>query len=176
MERDAKYLEYRKLIDRYSKAYYARVKDLFDLEDIAQEMWMALLKAEQGGKYKALNDSSKLTFLSHCIRNAFNNLLVREIQKKRTLTDSLDTVDEEIENELPNPEEIMETKEQVKSIQLQISHIRHGEFIFDHMDMSVRKLSKLAASQGINLPRSTVQYKKKVIKSIMMKEIVGQNE
>ena len=41
---------YTELVAKYSKAFYRRVHKLFELEDLAQEIWVTLFELEENGK------------------------------------------------------------------------------------------------------------------------------
>jgi len=164
------YNKYKGLIDRYSKTFYNRVSDMFELEDLAQQMWLVLLEAEKEDGYKAINDAKKMTYLTQCIINKMTNLVTREIRKNQVITEDIDTVDdEEWESNLPTPEELCFVKETVDTLRLEVKKIKHGEFVLDNMSLSLPEMKEKAKTQGIQLSLSSWQKKKNIIRKMVQK-------
>jgi hypothetical protein len=111
-----------------------------------------------------------LTYLTHCVRNKFHNLIVREIQKKRTITESIDTVnDEEYEGNADTPDDLLFFKELYDNVQLKVRKIKNGQFVLDRIHLTTREISRQGKLEGLQLSKSNVAVKKNQIKKIMDK-------
>ena len=172
MENDERIELYNELVEKYSKAYYKKVHDIFELEDLAQEVWQVLLQVEEADRYAGTNDASEKTYLISAIRHRIHRMIAEEIRLRQVIQLDNRKVDIYVSEEETSPEELVEVKEKLNRVRLNVRKIKHGEFIFDHMHLTLRELSRIAASQGIQLPKSTIFYKKKAIKDIMLKENV----
>jgi RNA polymerase sigma factor (sigma-70 family) len=168
METNDKYEEYKELVEKYSKAYYKKVGDLFDIEDLRQEVWMSLLSAEE--EYKGRDGASIHTYLVSCIKNHMVNLVVSEVKKRQTFTEQIDTVmDDEWEGNIPDPESLYFSKELYDRLKIEVKKIKHGEFILDNIHLSSRAISEEAKAVGINMHYTTVTRKIKKIKNLCNK-------
>jgi RNA polymerase sigma factor (sigma-70 family) len=168
METSDKYEQYKELVEKYSKAYYKKVGDLFEYDDLVQEVWVALLSAED--EYEGREGAVMKTFLVTCITNHIINLITKEIQKRQTITDEVDTVmDDEWEGNIPNPEELYFSKELYERLKLEVKQIKHGEFILDNIHLPSRTISEMAKEAGIPMHYSTVTRKVKKIKKLCNK-------
>lgn len=153
-------LLFAELADKYSKAYYKKVSDLFELDELAQEIWMLLLELEEENAYDPSQGASKRTFLVSAIQNRMGYLIRQEIYRKRTVYANGESADIEPPDESPTPEDTLIGKETLALLSGKIKHIKNGEFVLNkHLEgYSIRETSKLAKEQGIRLPKSNVHY------------------
>jgi DNA-directed RNA polymerase specialized sigma24 family protein len=160
---------YTELVGKYSKAYHKKMQDLFDIEDIAQEIWVTLLSEEEKGGYKGRNNASERTYLAICIRNHMLNIITREITTKRTVELGLSTTDEDdFSEEESSPEDSVVSQEQLDMLSGGLKSIKHGNFIFEKTveGHTVREISYIAKQQGIKLSKSGVNRIQHKIKQL----------
>lgn len=151
------YNKYKKIVDKYSKAYYKTMSDLFELDDLAQEMWLTILTTKDA--YKGTNDAKETTFVIASIQNHMSNMIAREVRRRAIFTEEYDTIEDNVASEdEPTPEETLSLKEQLAVLEGRVSHINNGEFVLKKTveGFSVREISKLAEKQGISISRATV--------------------
>jgi len=159
MSQSNKELEmYEELVAKYSKAYYRKVHDLFELEELAQEVWLVILEREAEESYRGDKGATKRTFLVTCIKNHMIDLLVKEIRDLKALhTASKEDSNGEAFDRYPSPEEDAVAVELFGNISATLKAIKYGEFVFEHMGTkSVREISVLSKQEGIPLSKSTV--------------------
>jgi hypothetical protein len=162
--------EYKDLINIWSKIYKKKLGDLFSLEELKQQAWLGLLEAEQSLKNKKSDDTYgclakgiRQGYLSQGIKNHIITMLIQEIKNKASNT-SIILADTD------NPETIIGSKQLIENLKLRIEKIPHANFILEHMNSkSVRDISKIAKSEGINISKSAVANKIILIKEELNK-------
>ena len=70
---------YEKLVHNWSALFKLKVGDLFSREELAQEVWLAILEAEDSDTWEEEGEASLETYLGHCIRNHMFRLLTDEV-------------------------------------------------------------------------------------------------
>jgi len=179
---DNKYKLYSNLVKKYSKAYYKKVSDLFDLDELAQELWVCLLSADETDSYSGKNNATEYTFLVSCIRNYMTTLITQEVKRRQVFTEQYDTVADEVASEVTStPEQVVLDKEATDILAGRISQIKHGELVLDLtvQGYSVREIAKIAKQQGLSLSKSNVnkiQHKLREEASKVFSIKSGQNE
>lgn len=142
--------KYNDLVNRWSAIFKKRFGRLLDYDDIRQEAWVAVLQAED---YEKEYES---TYLGTVIKNHLNKLLVRTIYQARVEGAEL------LEEKTPapvssNPESLAIAADLQKKLEIRISKIKHGLFVWKHMEQhSCREIAILAKKAGIPLSKSTV--------------------
>jgi DNA-directed RNA polymerase specialized sigma24 family protein len=80
---------YTDIIERWSKIYKSRIGNLFTLEELKQEAWLSILKAEEYAERVAVD---KEAFLASCVKNSLLKLLLNEIEHRTTYINNLQKV------------------------------------------------------------------------------------
>jgi len=139
---------YEGLVDMWSSFYIKKVWDLFSLDELRQEVWLAILEAENNIDESVEN---KMGYVTQTIKYKIMNMLFQEL-KHRTYGNS--TPDE---TEVAFPEEIITSKQIINRLKKRISGIPHANFILPLMNTyTVRDISELAQEEGITLGKSAV--------------------
>jgi DNA-directed RNA polymerase specialized sigma24 family protein len=139
---------YTDIIERWSKIYKSRIGNLFTLEELKQEAWLSILKAEEYAERVAVD---KEAFLASCVKNSLLKLLLNEIEHRTTYISNLQKVD------TTTPEEIISSNEIYKKLQISIKKIPDAEFILPYINIkTVREISDIAKSEGHPMSKSYV--------------------
>jgi len=164
---------YTDLVAKYSKTYYRRMSDLFELEDIAQELWLLLLDIQNKGSYKAEKGAKETTFLISCIRNHMINLIIKEVRERRTVFAYEPSENTEAADEINTPESLVITKQIIGRLQVKMEKIKHADFVVQHMGThSVREIADLAKQEGIKIRKSTVHNVVQKIRKMVEQNIL----
>ncbi len=139
---------YTDIIERWSSIYKSKIGSLFTLEELKQEAWLALLKAEEYAEQTAVD---KAAFLASCVKNSLLKLLLNEIKHRATHIGNLQKVN------LTTPEEILSSNEIYKKFQINIKKIPDAEFILPFLNVkTIREISDIAKSEGRTMSKSYV--------------------
>jgi len=169
MNKEKTYLE---LIDLWSSIYKKKMGDLFSLEELKQEAWLAVLEVEKrireceeeiakireeeiGELYiPYIIDSfveDRSAYISKGIKNKILTLLLQEI-KHRTVPGA----DTEI-IEVNIPDEILTAKQFYDKLRRRVENIPHATFVLAHMNLrTTRDISSLAKEEGVVLSKSEI--------------------
>jgi len=146
---------YTDVIEVWSKIYKKMIGDLFTLEELKQEAWLALLNAEEHAEKNAVD---KIPFLASCVKHSLLKLLLTEIEHRATHVGSPQKID------MTTPEEMHSCNEIYKKLKINIKKIPDAEFILPYLNVkTVREISEIAKSEGRAMSKS---YVHKVISSI----------
>ncbi len=139
---------YTEVIEVWSKIYKKMIGDLFTLEELKQEAWLALLNAEEHAEKEA---TDKIPFLASCVKHSLLKMLLNEIEHRATHIGSLQKVD------MTTPEEIHSSDEIYKKLKISIKKIPDAEFIFPYLNIkTVREISEIAKDEGRTMSKSYV--------------------
>lgn len=171
MESDERLELYNDLISRYSKAFYKRVSNLFELEDLAQEMWKCILEVEANEKEKGSNRTKDKAFVVTCLRNHMINHIKREFQKNNTIDANKTAKLEDYADVQENVDIQAMTKERVAILSDKVEKIKDGRFVLENtiLGFTIREIATLGKSQGMKMSRSKVNYIQHKVKNIANK-------
>lgn len=154
--------DYEKIVEIWSSIYKNVVRDLFTVEELKQEAWHALLKAERFIGDKAIDKSA---FLAQSIKNRLLDIFLEELKYK--LLHQFDGEAPTYNVDPTTPEETYDSLETYKKFRVSIKKIPHAEFVLSHMNTkTIREISEIAKREGKEMSKSQV-YK---IKSLIRKE------
>jgi DNA-directed RNA polymerase specialized sigma24 family protein len=171
MENDDRLQIYEELIEKYSKAFYARVSSLFELEDLAQEMWKCILEVEAYEKERGTNRLKDKAFLVTCIRNHIINLIKAEFIRNKAVDKNPDPSLEGFESKDYGTEVQAISREQLALLAGEIDRIKDGKFVIEKtmQGLTVTEISDIGISQGLKMSKSKVNWIQHKIKRIANK-------
>ncbi len=148
---------YKELVAKYSKAYYKKVSSLFELDDLAQEVWLAIVEAENADQFDATQGTAKRTYLIKCIQTHMIKLITREVRSRQAALPSLGDTSEILDEDV-YAEELFLNKELADKLEARVTKIKHGSFVLEKLQEgnTVREISELASKNGISLGKSGV--------------------
>jgi DNA-directed RNA polymerase specialized sigma24 family protein len=139
---------YSEVIDLWSKIYKKKIGDLFTFEELKQEAWLAVLKAEEKAEETA---SDKEAFLAQCVKTRLLTLFLNELKHRTTINGSIELAN------LTTPEEELASNEIFEELKINIKKIPGAEFVFRYMNkQTVREISTLAEKEGHKMSKSQV--------------------
>lgn len=150
---------YLHMIETWSRIYKSKIGDLFTLEELKQEAWLAVLNAEEYAERVAID---KTAFLAKCIKNSLLTLLLNELKHRTIHIGNIEKVD------ATTPEEIQSSDEIYKKLKINIKKIPNAEFILPYLNIrTVREISEIAKNEGLIIGKSQVHN----IISLIRKEL-----
>ena len=149
---------YEDIVERWSSIYKSKIGDLFTIEEVKQEAWLALLAAEDRAKEIA---EDRFSFLATSIRNRLLQMFISELEH----TNGRSKINSDINRvDTTTPEEVIASDELYRKLKINIKKIPNAELVFPYMNKkTVREISAIARKEGVQISRSQVQ---KVITSI----------
>jgi hypothetical protein len=139
---------YTDIIERWSSIYKSKIGSLFTLEELKQEAWLAILKAEKKAEEVAINTED---YLAHSVKMGLLAFLLSEIKHRATCIGKMQKVN------LTTPEEIFSSNEIYKKFQINIKKIPDAEFILPFLNVkTIREISDIAKNEGRTMSKSYV--------------------
>lgn len=147
---------YEKLVKNWSALFKLKVGDMFSIEELAQEVWVAILQAEESDSYDEENDASLETYLGSCIKHH----LYRKIQEEVYHTSALGQAeDDEIEDLFADkPEDIVVADDLYQKFKVRVYNLTNsrgepyqerGLFILERIDKPERAIAEEATALGM---------------------------
>jgi DNA-directed RNA polymerase specialized sigma24 family protein len=93
------------IIKRWSDIYKRVVGDLFSLEELRQEAWLALLEAEDSSTYEKSGKASEETYLNACVKHRLGKYIFNEYKHQHCIPINED--EHAVELVCGSPEEIV---------------------------------------------------------------------
>ncbi len=78
-------MERESIIEKWSGVYKKIVGELFSLEELKQEAWLALLEAENYDTHDKNGDASEETYLTACVKHRLNKFIINEIKHQQCI-------------------------------------------------------------------------------------------
>jgi DNA-directed RNA polymerase specialized sigma24 family protein len=164
--------KYNKLVNKWSRIYKKRIGDVFSIEELKQEAWLAILEVEEsirkfdeeiaeireleiGNMYTPyVLDSfveNKIAYIAQGIKNKILWLLIEELKHRKTESLDVETVFSSDIDTLAG------SKQLVERLKTKLDTIPHANFVLTHMNSySVRDISELAQREGKTISKSAV--------------------
>ncbi|MHA1949331.1 MAG: RNA polymerase sigma factor [Candidatus Thorarchaeota archaeon] len=153
---------YESVVDKWSRLYKSKVGDMFSREELAQEVWLAILTAEEADTYVAGGDASLETYLGTCIRRHMIKLISNEVKHIAVLVDDADEMPQDFTvNDAGEVVEALDLDQKLKGrieeLAQEKPNMRHAPFVLKRMyNMTERAISNEAKTSGVQIGKSEV--------------------
>lgn len=163
---------YEETVDKWSRLFKAKVGDLFTLEELAQEVWLAILLAEESDTYEDSGEASLETYLGTCIRNHLFRLVQNEVKHVSSLghhedDDVIDLHQDDVDEQVITVEIMDRLRDEVYHRSLTQYGMRYAPFVLEHMEvMSEREMAAEAKKRGLPVGKGSIHNTKKRIQKL----------
>ncbi len=154
---------YESVVSKWSRLFKTKVGHLFSLEELAQEVWLAILVAEEADTYIEGGEASLETYLGTCIRRHLMKAIATEVKHTSSiLSDGYDSLLQDYGGtDAEDLAEALDLDEKLADIinELSVSkrNMRYAPFVLKRMyDMTERAIAKEAEEAGLELGKSEV--------------------